>query len=80
MKDLQEKILKTLEINQDIFSDVKNSNKLSSYDVADYVSEHYRPRITVEQLREVYGKIFEGELSFSKATQILNGDEDTQSN
>lgn len=49
--------------------------EVNSYKASIDLSQQFRPRLTVSQVKEVFEQLFNEQISFSKATQILNGDE-----
>lgn len=80
----QEKILSEEQItaitniaNNYIYLDNIDFGKLSHDGVIEIIKtyEHFRPKLTVPQVKTVFEQLYSGQISFSKATQILNGDE-----
>lgn len=68
----QEKILEIIEEQQRKFLGSNEANLHASEEIA----EQFRPKLKQSELEKVYTLLFKGEISFSKATQILNGDEE----
>ena len=70
----QEKILEIVEEQQRTFLGSSEANLHASEEIAD----KFRPRLTVQQVKEVFEQLFNEQILFSKATQILNGDKNKQ--
>lgn len=42
---------------------------------SEIIAEQFRPKLTPTKVKRIFKKLYSGEITFSKATQILNGDE-----
>lgn len=70
-KSDQEKILEIIEEQERKFLGSNEANLHAS----EIIAEQFRPKLTIEQVKEIYSKLWTCQISFSEATQILNGDE-----
>ncbi len=68
----QEKILEIIEEQARTFLGSNEANLHAS----EIIAEQFCMKLTVLKVKTVFEKLYSGEISFSKATQILNGDEE----
>lgn len=72
----QEKILEIIDRNKKrIFIGSIKGRIVNEYEASKEIANQFRPKLKQSELEKVYTLLFKGEISFSKATQILNGDE-----